>query len=94
MIINLPPVHLRGIDILSGELILSKRFVRSEKGATLKEKNLLPLGANSFLLEQTPFQKELDVPELKQEVTKVVSLLKHGEYLQGASSPLKVSFCL
>ena len=28
-----------------------------EKGSTLKGKNLLPLGANSFLLEQTPFQK-------------------------------------
>ena len=29
----------------------------SEKGSDLKEKNLLPYGANSFLLEQTPFQK-------------------------------------
>ena len=27
------------------------------KGSTLKGKNLLPLGANSFLLEKTPFQK-------------------------------------
>ena len=29
----------------------------SEKGSTLKRKNLLPWGANSFLLEQTLFQK-------------------------------------
>ena len=28
----------------------------SEKGSTLKVKNLLPMGANSFLLEQTSFQ--------------------------------------
>ena len=28
-----------------------------KKGSTLKGKNLLPLGANSFLLEWTPFQK-------------------------------------
>ena len=26
------------------------------KGSTLKEKNLLPVGANSFLLELTPFR--------------------------------------
>ena len=29
----------------------------SEKGSTQKGKNLLPEGANSFLLKQTPFQK-------------------------------------
>ena len=29
----------------------------SEKGSTLKGKNLLPLGANSFLLQYTHFQK-------------------------------------
>ena len=31
--------------------------VPSEMDSTRKEKNLLPRGANSFLLEQTPFQK-------------------------------------
>ena len=34
-------------------------FVPSANGSTLKGKNLLPLGANSFLLERTPFQKVL-----------------------------------
>ena len=29
------------------------------KGSTLKGKNLLPWGANSSLLEQTPFKQEL-----------------------------------
>ena len=29
----------------------------SEKGFILKRKNLLPAGANSFVLEKTPFQK-------------------------------------
>ena len=34
--------------------MLKQSILRS----TLKGKNLLPLGANSFLLEQIPFQKE------------------------------------
>ena len=29
----------------------------SEKGSTLKGKNLLPLGTNSFLLEESPFRR-------------------------------------
>ena len=29
----------------------------SQKGSTQKGKNLLPLGANSFLLDQTPFSE-------------------------------------
>ena len=32
--------------------------VLSEKVSTIKGKNLLPRGANSFLLEYTPFQKK------------------------------------
>ena len=37
---------------------LSKLFcLFSEKGSTLKGKNLLPMGVNYFLLEWTPFQK-------------------------------------
>ena len=35
----------------------------SEKGSTLKGKNLLLLEANSFFLEYIPLQKELDVEE-------------------------------
>ena len=50
----------------------------SEEGSTLKGKSLLPLGANSFLLEKIQFQKGLCVQESKQEITKVVSLLKYG----------------
>ena len=32
-----------------------------KKESTLKGKNLLPLGANSFFLEQTPFRKETKI---------------------------------
>ena len=32
-----------------------------EKGSTLKGKNVLPMGANYFLLEYTPFQKGISV---------------------------------
>ena len=32
-------------------------YLPSEMGSTLKGKNLLPMGANSFLLEKTSFQK-------------------------------------
>ena len=43
---------LRGIDALSREVTLSNCFCLSfEEGSILKGKNLLPLGANSFLLE-------------------------------------------
>ena len=39
-------------DTLKGEATLSKLLcLTSEKGSTLKGKNLLPQGANSFLLE-------------------------------------------
>ena len=47
----------------------------SEKWSILKGKNLLPLGANSFLLEWTHFQKGLGVQERKSKVTRVVSLV-------------------
>ena len=33
-------------------------YVLSEKGSTLKGKNLLQRGANSFLLEKSHFRKE------------------------------------
>ena len=44
---------------LKKERIGSKRCLwneRIEKGSSLKEQNLLPLGANSFLLEEISFQ--------------------------------------
>ena len=43
-----------------------------KKGSALKGKNLLPKGANSFLLEQTPFQKGG-----KRILTELPSLQKH-----------------
>ena len=47
------------ITTLSGEAAVSKFFrLPSEKGSSLKGKNLLPQGANSFLLEKTLFQKK------------------------------------
>ena len=58
---------------------MPKKFLLpTDKRSTLKGKNLLPLGANSFLLEWTLFQKGLGEQECKQEVTKVVSLVKHN----------------
>ena len=40
------------IDSLPWELTLSESFcLPSEKGSTIKGKNLLPMGADSFLLE-------------------------------------------
>ena len=48
----------KGMGTLSGEATLPKLFyVTSEKEPTLKGKNLLPRGENSFLLEKTPFQE-------------------------------------
>ena len=44
----------------------------SEKMSVLKGENLLPMGANSLLLEQTSFQKALDAQERTQGVTKVI----------------------
>ena len=43
--------YLREIDTLSRETTLLKHFLPFEKGSTLKGKNLLPVGANYFLLE-------------------------------------------
>ena len=44
------PVNFQGIDTISKEVTVSKLFCLScEKESTLKGKNLLPLGANSFL---------------------------------------------
>ena len=70
---------LNSIDTLIREATLSNCFcLPSEMGSTLKGKNLLPLGPDSFLLEQTPFWKGLRVQKSKQEVAKVVSLVQNG----------------
>ena len=45
-----------------------------KKGCTPKGHNLL----SYFLLKQTPFQKGLGVQECKQDVSKVISLVKNG----------------
>ena len=72
--------YLRETDTLLRETTLSILFLlTSEKGSTLKGKNLLPaMGANSFLLEQTTYQKANSIQESKQDLTKVVSLVKIG----------------
>ena len=66
---------LRGIATVSRETTLVKIDFPSEKGSALTGKNLLPLGANSFLLE-TSFQKGVGVQGSKQKVPKVASLVK------------------
>ena len=54
------PLRLKGMNALSMEATLSKLFrLPSELGSILKGKNLLPSGANSFLLEWTLFRKDL-----------------------------------
>ena len=85
-------LSLKGNDTCSRETTLLKLFwFLSGKVSALKGKNLLPLGANSFLVEQTPFQKGLDVKKRKQEVTKVLSLIKWQNNLCNVSRPLKKS---
>ena len=71
------------MDTLSWETTLSKFFwLPSEKGSTPKGKNLLPMGANSFLLEQIHLQKGLVEQKSKQKIMKVVSLVKMAEIYQ------------
>ena len=52
-----------------------------KKGSTLKGKNLLPLGANSFLLKRTPFRKGLVLSKNTNEVTRLSPLLSTAENL-------------
>ena len=53
----------------------------SEKTFTLKGKDFLPSGTNSFFLEYIPFWKRLDLQAGKQKVMKIVSLLYKAKYL-------------
>ena len=61
--------------------------------STLKRKNVLPLGANSFLLEQTSFQKGPVVQESKQEDTKWLTLVENGRKSTKCISAPKVNLC-
>ena len=71
---------MTGLDLYEGKEYSLKRdksfklLLPSEKGHTLKEKNLLPTGEKSFLLEYSPFQKGLGMQGSKKEVTKIVFL--------------------
>ena len=58
---------------------LSKVFYNpTVEGSTLKGKNLLLKGANSFLLEKTPFSNWLRVQESKQAVRIFAFVRKNG----------------
>ena len=65
----------------------SKVCLLSEKGSPLKGKDLLPVGANPFLLEYTPFKQWFCAQECSHEVTKVVSPIKMSENLPSVQSP-------
>ena len=58
LIKTVTPNNFKEIGTFSREATLSKLFcLLFEKGSTLKGKNLLPMGANSFLLEWTSFSE-------------------------------------
>ena len=66
------------MDILSDAATLPQYFwSSSQKGSTLKGKNLLQMGAY-FLFRVSIFQRGLDVQESNEEVTKVASPQKNG----------------
>ena len=62
-------------------------FICSDKGSSLKEKNrdLLPLGANSFLLELTHFWKGFSCAEKETDSHKMPLLYKIVENLPSES---------
>ena len=68
--------ELRKVETLSREATVKIVFLPIEKWSTQKGKNLLPLGANSFLSEKIPFIRNLMSRKENGEVTKVVSLVK------------------
>ena len=63
--------EFKGMGVLSSGYSVKMTLFLFEKGSTLKGKNLLPGGANSFLLELTPIRKGLNVQEDKQEDNKI-----------------------
>ena len=64
-----------------GGIVVKIAFYPFWKRSILKGENLLPSGANSFILELTDDQKEFGVQESKQEVIKVVTFVKIMENL-------------
>ena len=83
------------MDIFSWEATLSELLCfPSDKGSTLKEKNLLPVGANSFLLMQILFRSGFVCRKPYRKSQKVVSLVngekkkkKKKKNLPSVSSP-------
>ena len=71
---------------------MSKWFcLLSEKGSTLKGKNLLPVEANSLLLDSTPFHNELGFVLKKTGSHTVVSLGGNGDKsTKFIQSPLRI----
>ena len=59
--------------------------------STLKGKNLLPVGANSYLLGKTSFWNVSVGQEDKQEAMQFIPIVKLAENLQNVSSRLKIS---
>ena len=81
-------VHSQGRQLQS-ELLLHP----SEKGSSLKGKNLPQMGADSFLLEKTPFSRDLACRKANRKSQKVVSLVKMVENISRVSSLLIISKC-
>ena len=79
-------VHSQGRQLQS-ELLLHP----SEKGSSLKGKNLPQMGADSFLLEKTHFSRDLACRKANRKSQKVVSLVKMMENLSRVSGLLTIS---
>ena len=60
---------------LGSNFFLFRAKVRTEKSFSFR---VHPFSENSYILDYIPFQKGIDVPETKQEVTKLVSFVKNG----------------
>ena len=82
--------RLRGTGILSREISVKIVLAPSEKGSTLKGKNLLPKGASSVLIDLIPFENAHEMQESKQEVTKIISLEKSQKIYQMYPDPMHV----
>ena len=90
---------LKGTITLSGEATLSKVIcLRSEKESTLKGKNLLPKGENSFLLERTPFPERLDMYKMEENLPVYDFPVNSRIYIAGAqphfTKHYEISFAL
>ena len=81
---------LRWLITLSGEGNSVKNGSYLEKGSTLKGKNLLPLGANSFLLKWTVLEKGIGMENEQTESHKNVTFAKKKKKKK-ADNPLVIS---